>query len=152
MPGGVAGVPPIMEAPYADSWESSLAIPDYESLMYPLLKRLADGRVRVLRDVMNELADEFQLTEDDRAQLLPSGGTLTFASRVGWAKTYMKKAGLLIQPKRGMVQLSPAGAVVLAKNPDTVDSKFLEQFDSFKAFRNAGRAPQGPATSVLPHK
>ena len=70
-----------------------MAIPDYESLMLPLLKQLADGSVRVLKDVIAALADECQLTAEERAQLLPSGGTLTFHSRVGWAKTYLKKAG-----------------------------------------------------------
>lgn len=129
-----------------------MAIPDYESLMLPLLKRLADGRVRVLRDVMNELADEYKLTDDDRAQLLPSGGTLTFASRVGWAKTYLKKAELLSQPKRGMVQISAAGAAVLAQNPAAIDSKFLEKFDAFNAFRNAGRSVQTPMIDVSPQQ
>lgn len=125
-----------------------MAIPDYESLMYPLLKRLSDGRVRVLRDVTNELADEFKLTDDERAQLLPSGGTLTFASRVGWAKTYLKKAGLLMQPKRAMVQISAVGVEVLAKKPIAVDAKFLEQFDTFKTFRAAGRSTQEPVSAV----
>lgn len=62
---------------------AEMAVPDYETLMLPLLKRLSDGKVRVLKDVMAELADEFKLSADERAQLLPSGGTLTFASRVG---------------------------------------------------------------------
>lgn len=125
-------------------------MPDYETLMLPLLKRLADGRLRFLRDVMNELADEFKLTEEERAQLLPSGGTLTFASRVGWAKTYMKKAELLVQPKRGMVQISPVGTSVLAQNPTAIDSKFLEQFDAFKSFKSAGRSAQMPTATPLP--
>lgn len=126
-----------------------MSIPDYESLMLPLLKRLADGRVRTLRDVTSELADEFKLSDDERAQLLPSGGTLTFASRVGWAKTYLKKAELLQQPKRGTVQISSGGVAVLAQNPATVDSKFLEQFEAFKAFRSAGRSAQSAATGAV---
>jgi len=116
-----------------------LAIPDYETLMLPLLKRLADGQARVLRDVIAALADEFKLSDEERAQLLPSGGTLTFASRVGWAKTYMKKAGLLSQPKRGTVQITPAGQSVLNSQPPHLDSKYLDRFDSFVVFRNAGR-------------
>ena len=116
-----------------------MAIPDYETLMLPLLKRLADGQARVLRDVIAALADEFKLSDEERAQLLPSGGTLTFASRVGWAKTYMKKAGLLSQPKRGTVQITPAGQSVLNSQPPHLDSKYLDRFDSFVVFRNAGR-------------
>ncbi|MDE2419015.1 MAG: restriction endonuclease [Burkholderiales bacterium] len=113
-----------------------MAIPDYESLMLPLLKRLEDGAIRVLKDVMAELANEFALTPEERAQLLPSGGTLTFASRVGWAKTYIKKAGLVTQPKRGMVQITPLGQEVLKQAPPALSSKFLERFDAFQEFRN----------------
>ena len=130
-----------------------MAIPDYETLMLPLLMRLANGQVRVLKDVIAELADEFNLTNEERAQLLPSGSTLTFASRVGWAKTYMKKAGLLIQPKRGVVQIASAGQEVLSSQPQHLDSKYLGRFDSFTVFRNAGREsanqPQ-PQQVVLP--
>lgn len=92
----------------------------------------------MLKDVVQELAEEFGLTQEERAQLLPSGGTLTYVSRIGWAKTYLKKAGLVTQPKRGMVQISPAGLEVLAKNPETLDSKFLEQFEAFQSFRYGG--------------
>jgi restriction system protein len=118
-----------------------MAIPDYQTLMLPALRCLADGRIRVVRDVVEELADKFGLTDADRAQLLPSGGTLTFASRVGWAKTYLKKAGLLTQPKRGIVQISPKGRELLAAPPDVLNTKFLDKFESFQTFRNAGRTP-----------
>lgn len=107
----------------------------------------------MLRDVIGVLADEFKLTDEERAQLLPSGGTLTFASRVGWAKTYMKKAGLLIQPKRGTVQITQQGRSVLDSQPSQLDSKFLERFESFMAFRGAGRDEVGqpqPKPAVLP--
>jgi restriction system protein len=114
----------------------NLAIPDYESLMLPLLKRLADGESRTLRDVIAELADECQLTADERTQLLPSGGTLTFHSRVGWAKTYLKKAGLLTQPKRGLVQISPAGTEILGQNLVALSTKYLYRLDSFQETRN----------------
>jgi restriction system protein len=116
-----------------------MAIPDYESLMLPLLSKLSDGQTHVLKDVMAELADAFELTPDERAQLLPSGGTLTFASRVGWAKTYLKKAGLVQQPKRGLVQISAQGQASLASAPERIDVKFLEQFASFLEFRNASK-------------
>ena len=120
-----------------------MAIPDYESLMLPLLKQLADGSVRVLKDVIAALADECQLTAEERAQLLPSGGTLTFHSRVGWAKTYLKKAGLLTQPKRGMVQISAAGTEVLAENLDALSTKYLYRLKSFQDFRNGNPSAEG---------
>ena len=116
-----------------------MAIPDYETLMLPLLSRLADGETRVLKDVMAELANVFDLIPEERAQLLPSGGTLTFASRVGCAKTYLKKAGLVQQPKRGLVQITDQGQAALAQRPARIDVKFLEQFSAFLDFRNASR-------------
>lgn len=116
-----------------------MAIPDYETLMLPLLSRLASGDTLVLKEVMAELANDFELTPEDRAQLLPSGGTLTFASRVGWAKTYLKKAGLVQQPKRGLVQITDQGKAVLAQKLERIDAKFLEQFSAFQEFRNGSR-------------
>ena len=129
-----------------------MAIPDYETLMLPLLSRLADGETRVLKDVMAELANVFELSPEDRAQLLPSGGTLTFASRVGWAKTYLKKAGLVQQPKRGLVQITDQGQAALAQKPARIDVKFLEQFSAFLDFRNASleRPALAGADDVLP--
>ena len=116
-----------------------MAMPDYETLMHPLLSRLADEQIRVVKDVVAQLADEFKLTLEERAQLLPSGGTLTFASRVGWAKTYLKKAGLVQQPKRGLVQITDQGKAALAQQPVRIDVGFLEQFSSFLDFRNSSR-------------
>ena len=116
-----------------------MAMPDYETLMHPLLSRLADEQIRVVKDVVAQLADEFKLTLEERAQLLPSGGTLTFASRVGWAKTYLKKADLVQQPKRGLVQITDQGKAALAQQPVRIDVGFLEQFSSFLDFRNSSR-------------
>lgn len=116
-----------------------MAIPDYETLMLPLLQRLSDGRERILKELQQELAEEFRLTAEERMQLLPSGGTLTFASRVGWAKTYLKKAGLVSQPKRGNVQITATGKDVLREAPERIDVKFLEQFSDFLEFRNGSR-------------
>lgn len=129
-----------------------MAIPDYETLMLPLLSKLAGGETFVLKEVMAELANVFELTPDERAQLLPSGGTLTFASRVGWAKTYLKKAGLVQQPKRGLVQITDQGRSVLARKPTRIDAKFLEQFPAFLEFRNGsqGRPDLAGAEEVLP--
>lgn len=129
-----------------------MAIPDYETLMLPLLSRLAGGEVLVLKEVMAELANVFELTPEERAQLLPSGGTLTFASRVGWAKTYLKKAGLVQQPKRGLVQITDQGKAVLAQKPVRIDVKFLEQFSAFLEFRNGSRerADVAGVEEVLP--
>lgn len=127
-----------------------MAIPDYQTVMLPLLRRLGDGNCRVFKEVTADLADEFDLTQEERAHLLPSGGTLTFSSRVGWAKTYLKKAGLLVQPKRGLVEITKAGREVLASNPPRIDVVYLERFPSFQEFRAIGKErveAQGAETS-----
>lgn len=133
-----------------------MAIPDYESLMRPLLLNLQNGQVRLIKDVVHELADGCGLTAEERAQLLPSGSTFTFASRVGWAKTYLKKAGLVSQPKRGYVQITDLGRQTLDAEHGPINSKFLEKFASFQAFRLAGKdavhddKPNLPVVSLQP--
>lgn len=77
-----------------------MAIPDFQSLMLPLLKVVADGREYRLRDAVELLTEEFHLTNEERQQLLPSGRYSTFDNRIAWAKTYLKKAGLIDQPRR----------------------------------------------------
>ena len=116
-----------------------MAIPDYQTLMLPLLRRLSDGRTRVIKEVTAELADEFQLTADERIALLPSGGSQTFFNRVSWAKTYLKKAGLVSQLKRGAVEITPAGRAVLENPPARIDINYLGQFPEFVEFQAVGK-------------
>jgi restriction system protein len=78
-----------------------MAIPDYQSIMLPLLRLAADGVVHKYRDAVESLARHFALSNDERREFLPSGKQPTFDNRVGWARTYMTKAGLLSSPKRG---------------------------------------------------
>lgn len=79
-------------------------IPDYQSLMLPSLEKLADKKEHVFRDLVEELAEDFKVSEDERKELLPSGTQRIFDNRVGWARTYLKKAGLIESPKRGCKQ------------------------------------------------
>lgn len=113
-------------------------VPDYQSLMLPLLKLVADKQEHKYRDLIERLATEFQLTDDDRRELLASGGPI-FDNRVGWAKTYLKKAGLLDSPKRATFVITDLGLVTLEKNPGRIDAKYLRQFPSFLEFQNASR-------------
>jgi restriction system protein len=99
-----------------------------------------------MRDLIAQISDDLALTEAERGQLLPSGGALVIASRVGWAKTYLKQAGLLTQPKRGFVQITARGRNVLTSNPAEIDATFLQQFDEFKAF--AGGKPDKVASGA----
>lgn len=128
-------------------------IPDYQSLMLPLLKIVADGKEHRYRDLIEKLGLEFQVTEDERKELLASGNQSIFDNRVGWAKTYLKKAGLLDSPKRATFVITNLGLQTLAKNPTRIDARFLRQFDSFNEFINASKAsddPEEPATTTTP--
>ena len=112
-----------------------MAIPDFQTLMLPLLKVVADGREYRLRDAVELLADEFHLTDEERQQLLPSGRYPTFDNRIAWAKTYLKKSGLIDQPRRAYFQITERGREVLKSSPSLINMKFLEQFPEYIAFK-----------------
>lgn len=114
-------------------------IPDYQSLMLPLLKLVSDRQEHKYRDLIENLATEFQVTDEERKELLASGNQAIFDNRVGWAKTYLKKAGLLDSPKRATFVITQIGLDTLKKNPDRVDAKYLRQFPAFLDFQNASR-------------
>lgn len=114
-------------------------IPDYQSLMLPLLKLVADKIEHKYRDLIEKLAIEFNVTEEERKELLASGNQPIFDNRVGWAKTYLKKAGLLDSPKRALFVITPLGIETLKKNPDKIDAKYLRQFPSFLEFQTASK-------------
>ena len=113
-----------------------MPIPDYQSLMLPLLKHLSDSEIHVFKDTIEYLAKEFQLTDDDLTELLPSGQSLLFPNRVGWARTYLKKAGLVDSPKRGQIIITKRGDQVLKQKPKKIDNGFLKQFPEFLEFQN----------------
>lgn len=109
-------------------------IPDYQSLMLPLLRLVSDKQAYKYRDLIEKLANEFQLTEEEKKELLASGNQPIFDNRVGWAKTYLKKAGLIDSPKRATFVITELGLQTLKKNPDHIDAKYLRQFPSFLEF------------------
>lgn len=115
-------------------------IPDYQTLMLPVLREAADGEVST-RDVIETLAAQYDLSDEEREQLLPSGKQRTFDNRVNWAKGYLKQAGLVRYTKRGFYIVTDEGKKVLAQNPDRIDNAFLKQFDSFLEFQNR-KGPQ----------
>lgn len=114
-------------------------IPDYQSIMQPLLEYVSDGKPYRLRDVVDGLADHYQLTEEERKELLPSGQQPIFTNRVGWARTYLKKARLLKNEKRGVMVITERGLGVLKSKPEKIDNDFLDQFESFRDFRTKGK-------------
>ncbi|MDQ2751905.1 MAG: restriction endonuclease [Bacteroidota bacterium] len=114
-------------------------IPDYQTLMLPLLKLVRDGQEHKYRDLVEKLGTEFHVSNEERKELLISGNQSIFDNRVGWAKTYLKKAGLLDSPKRATFVITDLGRQTLAKNPNRIDARFLRQFDSFNEFINASK-------------
>lgn len=110
-------------------------IPDYQTLMLPVLKTAKDQPVQT-QAVIQRLADEFGLTAEEREHLLPSGKQRTFDNRINWAKSYLKQAGLLTYPRRGFFLITDDGRKVLSQNPERIDANYLMAFEAFQAFRN----------------
>lgn len=112
-------------------------IPDYQTLMLPLLKSVSDGKEHLFSVVVETLADQFHLSDEERKELLPSGSSFVFSNRVGWARTYLKKAGLIESPKRGVMQISERGKQALKENLSEINVQYLNKFQEFIDFRLA---------------
>lgn len=115
-------------------------IPDYQSIMLPLLKYAGDKNEHHIRDAIEQLANEFDLTEEERKELVPSGQQLTFDNRVSWAKTYLKKAGLVESTRWGYFRITERGFSVLEDRPDKINMKYLERYPEFTEFRNSSKS------------
>lgn len=113
-------------------------IPDYQTLMRPVLEMASKGEVRI-GDIVDVLADRFGLTEEERTELLPSGKQSRFANRVHWAKSYLKQANLVKPTRRGHFVITDRGRSALADTRAEINSNFLEQFDEFRAFQSRQR-------------
>jgi restriction system protein len=122
-------------------------IPDFQTLMRPVLEELSDGSTRRTRALVDALSDRFHLTEEDRTAMLPSGRQPRIGNRVAWAITHLFQAGLLDRPARGLVVITDSGREVLAAHPDRVDMQVLRGFESYREFRSrsAQRDSAGPS-------
>lgn len=123
-----------------------MAIPDYQSIMLPLLEFLQDGQEHSLREAYDSLSEHFKLSEEERKQLLPSGQQGIFHNRVGWARTYLKKSGLLEATRRGYFKITELGLSTLNQKPERIDNQFLEQFEGYLEFKNTKRAKDSEDT------
>jgi restriction system protein len=133
-----------------------LPIPPYAELMLPVL-RLSAEKTWDMRDLVARIADDLDLTEAEREQEIPSGRTKVIASRVHWAKTYLKQAGLIEQPKRAKVEITQRGRDVLDTHPTKIDAPLLLQFPEFQDFLSRTKSSStqisptdSEATVVLP--
>lgn len=111
-----------------------MAIPKYDEMYRAFLDCRSDGQPHKSKEVKDNAARVFHVSDADRAALLPSGSAPVFDGRVGWTKTYLKKAGLIQSPSRGVYVLTAEGKQVLAENPNTIDNLYLQRFESFRKF------------------
>ena len=122
-----------------------MAIPDFQSVMLPLMRYCADGKEHAVSETTDALANQFKLTDEERKALLPSGVQEIFRNRVAWAKSHLKMAGLLANPKRGIYKITERGLETVRKNPPLINLKFLYQFPEYVAFRKTHRErPESP--------
>lgn len=126
-----------------------MGIPDYQTIMLPLLKLISDRKEHSLQDAIDTLADQFRLTPEERRELLPSGKQAIIHNRVGWARTYMKKAGLIESTKRGYFRITTRGLDVLNRNLNKVNVSVLKEFPEFLEFQ-ALKKPRNTSLPSLP--
>jgi len=112
-----------------------VTIPVFQEIMLPLLHLLQDKQEHSLRQVIDSLSNQFKLTQEEQRELLPSGKQAIFDNRVGWARTHLKKAGLIESTRRGFFRITDRGLRVLNEKPVKIDVKFLNQFEEFREFR-----------------
>lgn len=114
-----------------------MAIPKYFEMHKPFLEFLKDGESHTLKELKTYVSTFFSLSEDDLAELLPSGRQTIFANRIGWASMYLKKAGLIDSPARATFIITNEGQRVLQDNPPTINVEYLMRYDSFREFQNS---------------
>lgn len=113
-----------------------MAIPDYQTIMLPLLRLVkADGPISN-QTAIEKISDEFKLTKEERLELLPSGQQEKITNRVIWARTYLKKAGLIDSPSRGVNVITEEGIKLLSENPPLINVKLLKRYPAFLEFQN----------------
>lgn len=116
-----------------------MSIPDFQTLIRPVLAHLSDGSTLRSRDIKDAMADQFELSDTERVEVLPSGRQRTIDNRVGWALTYLSQAGLVTRPSRGYVVITDEGRGALDANPSRIDMKTLEAYPAYLEFRNRTR-------------
>ena len=124
-----------------------MSVPKYYEMHKPILECLSDGQVHTMKELKVYVIKYFQLTEEDVSALLPSGTQTYLTNRIGWARTYLKKAGLIESPARAVFQITKAGEDVLHENPNVIDQKYLLRYDSFKEF--VGKEEKGRLNSEM---
>lgn len=120
-----------------------MAIPDYQTLMRPLLAKHVGGGERSRRSIREAVATDFELTPEELEELLPSGGNSRFQNRVNWAVVYLVRAGLLDSPRRGVTEITARGEEMLETHSERIDNLMLDRFAEFREFRQGGNSSGG---------
>jgi restriction system protein len=121
-----------------------LAVPDYQTLMLPVLQVAGDGQEHMIGQTIEIIASSFGLTDEDRNELLPSGTQFRFENRVHWARSYLKHAALVESTGRGKFRITQRGLQVLESNPTYINVKYLDQFPEFREFKSRSTHSQIP--------
>jgi restriction system protein len=126
-----------------------MPIPDFQSLMRPLLEAHTDNKEHINRDLVAKLADQFGLSDEERREMLPSGGARLFDNRIGWAKSHITQAGLLNSPRRAISTITERGREALLHHPERIDLRVLNGFEEYREFRNRRRTQDNTDTQEL---
>lgn len=118
-----------------------MAVPDFQSWLLPLLTRLADGEIHRMSDLYEQLAEDLNLSDADRSERLPSGAQQTYMNRIAWARTYLKKAGLVQAPGRSQVQITDRGRDTLSESHTRLTTAYLKKFPEFQEFHSVKPRP-----------
>lgn len=129
-----------------------MPIPDFQTCMLPLLKFLADGEERRLNEATRHLALHFQLSDEEQNELLPSGQQPVFPNRIGWARSYLKKAGLLDSTRRGCFRITERGRQLLTNPPERITVKYLDQYPEFRLFWDRYRTKRDATIAPEPEE
>jgi restriction system protein len=127
-----------------------MPVPNFQTLMLPVLQVFADG-AETVSECLPALQKMFNISDEEAAELLPSGQMTFLRNRAGWARTYLAKAGLLSSPRRGKHQITDLGRKVLIEGPERIDTKYLERFSAFAEWRQSYKgeesgSPLSPAS------
>lgn len=126
-----------------------MAIPKYHEFMKPVLSLLGDTISHKRTEMYEKLADQFQLTEEEKEEWLPSGKQLVYKNRIGWALTYLKKANLIDAPTRATYLITELGKEVLEENPEMIDQDYLKRFDGFNSFIKSIESAEGNSVAIV---
>ncbi len=136
-----------------------MLIPDYQSFMKPLLELAGDRREHSLKEAYLSLTDRFELTANERSQLIPSGRQETYKNRIAWARTYLSKAGLLENTRRAHFKITDRGLDELQNHGDEISTSYLKKFEEFVEFQtpnkettNKEKPSVGSATGQTPEE